>query len=59
MGNEIEVVTAINWLNADTIRVTDYGNENTYYIDQFGNEFFCKNYPEQYGTVFAPASTFQ
>jgi hypothetical protein len=43
---EIEEKTASIWLSRGTIWVTDTGHENTYYIDQFGNQFFCKNYPQ-------------
>ena len=60
---EIEESTAESWLATDAIRVTSIGNENTYYIDQFSNEFFCKNYPDNelvgWGTVYAPSTTFQ
>jgi hypothetical protein len=42
---EIEEKTADLWLSLGTIRVTDIGHENTYYVDQFDNQFFCKNYP--------------
>lgn len=46
---ELEEVTANLWLSQGTINVTEYGNENTYYIDEFDHIFFCKNYPEEYG----------
>lgn len=42
---EIEEKTATIWLALGTITVTSTGSENTYYIDEFGNEFYCKNYP--------------
>jgi uncharacterized protein YvpB len=42
---EIEEKTADIWLSLGTICVTDTGEENTYYIDQFDNQFYCKNYP--------------
>jgi hypothetical protein len=42
---EIEEKTAEIWLALGAIWVTDTGQENTYYIDQFDNQFFCKNYP--------------
>lgn len=42
---EIEEPTASNWLMTGTIWPTHYGTENTYYTDEFGTEFFCKNYP--------------
>lgn len=40
---EVEIETAELWLKTGTIKVTETGNENTYYIDQFDNLFFCKN----------------
>ena len=43
---ELEHVTANNWLAIGTIWVTETGEENTYYIDQFDYKYFCKNYPE-------------
>ena len=43
---ELEIKTADLWLDQGTIRITETGSENTYYIDQFGTEFFCKNYPQ-------------
>jgi hypothetical protein len=43
---EIEQKTVDIWLFLGTIKVTDYGCENTYYIDEFKNEFYCKNYPQ-------------
>ena len=46
---EIEQNTVDNWLTKGTVWPTWYGEENTYYVDQFDNEFFCKNYPWQYG----------
>jgi len=42
---EIEEKTADLWLELGTICVTETGQENTYYVDQFDNQFFCKNYP--------------
>ena len=42
---EIEEKTANLWLELGTIKITDIGQENTYYVDQFENQFFCKNYP--------------
>jgi hypothetical protein len=51
---EIEEKTADLWLEQGTIRITEYGNENTYYIDQFGTKYFCKNYPQEYGPVQLP-----
>jgi len=43
--NEIEEITANLWLELGTIKITDTGQENTYYVDQFENQFYCKNYP--------------
>lgn len=43
---EIEENTANLWLLIETITITSIGCENTYYIDQFGQEFYCKNYPQ-------------
>lgn len=42
---ELEEPAADSWLNAGAIHITETGQENTYYADQFGNQFFCKNYP--------------
>jgi hypothetical protein len=42
---EIEEKTADLWLELGTIWITETGQENTYYVDQFDNQFFCKNYP--------------
>ncbi len=39
----IEIETAELWLKLGTIEVTEIGQENTYYKDQFDNQFFCKN----------------
>ena len=47
LPSELSELTASIWLAQGTIRLTDYGQENTYYIDEFGNEFFCKDYPIQ------------
>ena len=46
---ELEINVAENWLSTGAIWPTWYGNENTYYINEFGHQFFCKNYPELYG----------
>ena len=43
--SEIEEITANLWLELGTIKITDIGQENTYYVDQFENQFYCKNYP--------------
>ena len=42
---EIEENTVNAWLRTGAIQITDEGEENTYYIDQFDNLFYCKNYP--------------
>ena len=47
LPRELSELTAATWLAQGTIRVSDYGYENTYYVDQFDHEFFCKNYPIQ------------
>ena len=52
----IEEATAECWLATGAITVASYGSENTYYVDQFEQEFYCKNYPQKYmdenGIVF-------
>lgn len=40
---EIEIKTAELWIATGAITVTDIGNENTYYKNEFGHLFFCKN----------------
>lgn len=42
---EIEEKTADLWLQLGTIKITETGQENTYYVDQFKKQFYCKNYP--------------
>ena len=42
---EIEPNTAINWLSIGSIRLTETGEENSYYINEFGMVFYSKNYP--------------
>lgn len=42
---EIEIETMDAWLSNGTITLTDTGQENLYFIDQFGNQFYCKCYP--------------
>ena len=39
----IEIETAELWLKQGTIWITETGQENTYYTDQFDNQFYCKN----------------
>ena len=43
--HEIEIKTAEFWLSTGAVRITDIGEENTYYENEFGHLFFCKNYP--------------
>jgi hypothetical protein len=43
---ELEEKTANLWLSLGTITIDETGQENTYYVDQFGNQFYCKNYPQ-------------
>ena len=45
MATEIETKTAENWLASGAIRVTQRGEENTYYVTEFDHEYFAKNYP--------------
>ena len=42
---ELEENVADLWLKQGTITITDYGSENTYYVDEFDYQYFCKNYP--------------
>ena len=42
---EIEEKTMDTWLANGVITLTDTGQENLYFADQFGNEFYCKCYP--------------
>lgn len=42
---ELEISETFAELAAGTIWLDSYGSENTYYRDDFGNRFFCKNYP--------------
>ena len=39
---EIEIKTAETWLASGAITVSDIGNENTYYVNEFGHEFFAR-----------------
>ena len=41
----IEQTTVDLWLTIGTITINELGEENTYYVDQFGLEYYCKNYP--------------
>jgi len=45
----LDETTANLWLSQGTIKPIWYGEENTYYVDEFGLEFYCKNYPNVYG----------
>ena len=49
---ELEENTAALWVSQGSIVPTWYGNENTYYINEFGHEMYCKNYPTEYGKPF-------
>ena len=40
---EIEISTANLWISTGAIKITDKGDENTYYENEFGHQFFCKN----------------
>ena len=42
----IETDVADSWLASGAISITDIGEENTYYTNEFGHQFYCKNYPE-------------
>lgn len=47
LPREIEIPTADLWLSTGAITITDIGEENTYYTNEFGHLFFCKNYPSR------------
>lgn len=51
---EIESRTAELWLKTGAIQLETTGNENSYYVNEFGHEFFCKNYPEHYNVNGLP-----
>lgn len=44
---EIEITTASLWLAKGAIEVAETGAENTYFINEWGHEFFCKDFPNQ------------
>jgi uncharacterized protein YvpB len=44
---ELEQNTVDTWLKCHAIWITDVGEENTYYKNEWGHEFYCKNYPDQ------------
>ena len=43
---QIEEATAKNWMATGAIWITEIGEENTYYTNEFDHMFFCKNYPD-------------
>lgn len=43
---EIEVKTALAWLAAGAIELVEVGEENSYFENEFGHRFFCKDYSE-------------
>jgi hypothetical protein len=45
LPRELEIPTADLWLSTGAITITETGDENTYYTNEFGHLFFCKNYP--------------
>jgi len=45
LPRELEIKTADLWLSTGAIKITSIGEENTYYSNEFGHLFFCKNYP--------------
>jgi hypothetical protein len=47
LPREIEIPIADLWLSTGAIAITDIGEENTYYVNEFGHLFFCKNYPSR------------
>lgn len=48
LPREISEETMRSWLSTGAIVETDCGSENLYFSDQFGNEFFCKCYPQRW-----------
>lgn len=42
---ELEIETAELWVETGAIQPTRYDDENTYYVNEFDMEFYCKNYP--------------
>ena len=50
---EIEVKTAQVWLSAGAIEITEVGEENIYFENEFGHRFFCKGLPDFAGTINA------
>ena len=47
LPREISEETMRCWLSTGAIVETDHGHENLYFQDKFGNEFFCKCYPNR------------
>jgi len=39
---EIEVKTMVLWLKTGAITEEERGSENIYFVDEFGNNFYCK-----------------
>ena len=48
---ELEPETARLWNDNGTIRVTEWGSENTYYVNEFEQRFYCKNHPSLFGVI--------
>ena len=42
---EIGINVARAWLATGAITLVETGEENSYYVNEFGHRFFCKNYP--------------
>ena len=40
----IEVKIAKEWLKSGAIHITEQGEENTYFENDFGHKFFCKDF---------------
>ena len=47
MLRQISTKTAEAWLASGAIKLVETGEENSYYKDEWGYVFFCKNYPEE------------
>jgi hypothetical protein len=45
MIREICPKTMAAWVRSGAITLTDTGEENLYFIDEFDREFYCKCYP--------------
>lgn len=46
LPRELEIPTADLWVSTGAITITETGEENTYYENEFGHLFYCKNYPD-------------